>query len=118
MDQATVSMSVRKATDSASIVDIKGEVNSQSENVLTDAYTQASAGGVHTIILNFSGMEYMNSSGIGLIVTLLIRANRQGQSLLAVGLSEHYQHIFELTRLNEAIPIYADEAEALAAAAR
>ena len=57
----------------------------------------------------------MNSSGIGLLVTLLVRANRQKQRLLACGLSEHYQQIFELTRLNEAIGIYNSETEALAA---
>ena len=55
----------------------------------------------------------MNSSGIGLLVTFLIRANRQKQHLLAYGLSEHYRHIFELTRLDEAIGIYTTEAEAL-----
>ena len=58
----------------------------------------------------------MNSSGIGLIVTLLIRVNRQKQRLLAFGLSEHYQHIFELTRLNDAIKTYDNESTALAAA--
>jgi anti-sigma B factor antagonist len=57
----------------------------------------------------------MNSSGIGLLVTLLIRANRQKQRLLASGLSEHYRQIFELTRLNEAITIYPTEKEALEA---
>jgi len=77
---------------------------------------QASAGNVHAIILNFTGLEYMNSSGIGLLVTLLIRAQRQRQRLLAYGLSEHYRQIFELTRLNEAIGIYSSEAEALAGA--
>ena len=56
----------------------------------------------------------MNSSGIGLIVTLLIRAKGRGQRLLAVGLTEHYKHIFELTRLDEAIRIYDSEADALA----
>ena len=80
-----------------------------------DAYTQASTDGTRAIILNFSDLEYMNSSGIGLLITFLIRANRQGQQLLAFGLNEHYQHIFELTRLNEVIQIYDTEAEALAA---
>jgi anti-sigma B factor antagonist len=61
----------------------------------------------------------MNSGGIGLLVTLLIRANRHAspQRLAAVGLSEHYRHIFELTRLNEAIRLYPTEADALHAAA-
>jgi anti-sigma B factor antagonist len=50
-------------------------------------------------------------------VTLLIRAKRQNQRLVACGLSEHYQQIFQLTRLNEAITIFPGEAEALAALA-
>jgi anti-sigma B factor antagonist len=70
---------------------------------------------VRYIILNFSDLEYMNSSGIGLLVTLLIRANRQNQRLLAYGLSEHYRQIFELTRLDEAIMIYENEEASLAA---
>jgi anti-sigma B factor antagonist len=115
MSKANVTMTVRKAHDSVSIVDIQGEINAFAENALMDAYTQAGAGGARAIILNFSRLEYMNSSGIGLLVTLLIRANRQKQSLLAYGLSEHYRQIFELTRLNEAIRIYPSEAEALAA---
>ena len=114
MTQGNVTMTVRKAGDDASVGDIRGDVNAGAENALNDAFTQASAGGVHTIILNFSELEYMNSTGIGLLVTLLIRVNRQGQRLMAVGLSEHYQHIFELTRLNEAIPVFDDEAAAIA----
>jgi anti-sigma B factor antagonist len=58
----------------------------------------------------------MNSSGIGLLVTLLIRANRQGQRIGAFGLSDHYRDIFELTRLDEAIKLYDDEPAALTAA--
>ena len=116
MPIANVTLNVRRVADQASIVDIQGEVNAFAESALMDAYSQASSGGVRAIILNFSGLEYMNSSGIGLLVTLLIRVNRQGQRLLAFGLSEHYRHIFELTRLNEAIRIYDTEADALAAA--
>ena len=116
MPQAKVIMNVRKISNQASIVDIQGEVTAFAENVLMDAYTQASSGDVGAIILNFSQLEYMNSSGIGLLVTLLIRVKRQNQRLLACGLNEHYQQIFELTRLNEAIGIYNTEAEALAAA--
>ncbi len=58
----------------------------------------------------------MNSGGIGLLVTLLVRAQRQRQRVLAYGLSEHYRQIFELTRLDEAIGIHDTEDEALAAA--
>ena len=116
MTQVKVTINVRKVNDASSVVDIVGEVNSFAENALMDAYTVASTGGCRAIILNFNGLEYMNSGGIGLLVTLLIRVNRQGQRLMAFELSEHYRHIFELTRLNEAIPVFDSESEALSAA--
>ncbi len=117
MSKPNLRLSVRPLGGGCCAIDLFGEVTAFAENSLMDAYTQATGAGATTLLLNFSGLEYMNSSGIGLLVTLLIRANRHTprQRLLAVGLSEHYRQIFELTRLNEAIGIYATEAEALAA---
>ena len=114
MEPTQLSMKVRNLNSKVSIVDIEGEITSAAENILMDAYTQATSAGAHDILLNFTNLEYMNSSGIGLLVTLLIRINRQKQRLSVFGLSEHYRQIFELTRLDEAINIYPDETEALA----
>jgi anti-sigma B factor antagonist len=115
MSKANITTNVRRI-DGVSVIDIGGEVNAQAEDALAAAYAEASQNGVKAVVLNFSGMEYMNSSGIGLLVTVLIRAQRAKQKLLACGLNEHYQQIFALTRLNEAISIYGSEAEAVAAA--
>ena len=117
MEAPAVRMDVRQAGNGVAVVDIKGEVTAACEPVLMAAYEEAEAGGARRLVLNFGGLEYMNSGGIGMLVTLLVRANRQRQELAAFGLSDHYREIFELTRLDEAITIYADEAEALAAAA-
>ena len=113
MDTQKATMTIRKINTDASAIDISGDVSAAAENILMDAYTQLSTAGVRIIILNFQNLAYMNSSGIGLLVTLLIRANRNKQRLLAVCLSDHYRQIFELTRLNEAIGIYDTEAEAV-----
>ena len=80
-----------------------------------EAFVAAVDGGARTIVLDFAGLEYMNSGGIGLLVTMLVRAKRQGQRLLAVGLSDHYREIFSLIRLDEAIGIHDDANAALAA---
>ena len=117
MAQAQVTVDVRDGSETASIIDVRGELTSAAEARLMDAYTRANDRGVRVIILNMAGLEYMNSSGIGLLVTLLIRMNRQKQKLLTYGLSEHYRHIFELTRLTDAIGMYETEPEALKAAA-
>jgi anti-sigma B factor antagonist len=116
MNQGTVVMGVRRIGDRVSVVDVAGEINAQSEAVLMDAYNQASEGATRALVLNFEALEYMNSGGIGLLVTLLVRANRQKQRLLAYGLNDHYRQIFELTRLDEAIHIHDSEEEAVAAA--
>ena len=115
MPPVQLSLSVRRGSDTANLIDIQGQVTAAAETALAETYDRASSGGARTVILNFSGLEYMNSSGIGLLVTLLIRANRQGHRLFAVGLSHHYRDIFELTRLNEAIRIFDSEALAIEA---
>src|SRR3954452_24231767 len=115
MAEATATMEVRKPDESIGVIDIKGDITANSEETLMDAWSQAGEG-TRAVILNFSGLEYMNSGGIGLLVTLLVRANRARQRLLAFGLTEHYRQIFSLTRLDEAIGIYETEAEAVAAA--
>jgi anti-sigma B factor antagonist len=113
MAEATATFDVRRK-GTAGVVDIQGDVTAGSEEVLMQAYE--GAGDVTAVILNFAGLSYMNSGGIGLLVTLLVRAKRRSQRLLAFGLSEHYRQIFELTRLDEAIGIHDTEQDALAAA--
>jgi anti-sigma B factor antagonist len=114
--QPKAKVRVRKAGQVTCILDIEGELTAFAEDTLMAAYNQACDAGVRHVILNFEELEYMSSSGIGLLVTLLIRVQRRQQRLLAYGLSQHYRHILELTRLSEAIAVYSSEAQALAGA--
>jgi anti-sigma B factor antagonist len=116
MAELAVTMTTRRVGDSVGVIDIKGDVTAACEGVLMEAYKEAGGEKAKHVLLNFSGLEYMNSGGIGMLVTLLVRANRQGQKLHAYGLNEHYRQIFELTRLDDAIGIYDTEPDALAAA--
>jgi anti-sigma B factor antagonist len=116
MNIEDATMGVRAVNDRVSVLDIRGEVTTASEHVLSDAYARASTPTTKAVVLNFTALEYMNSGGIGMLVTLLVRANRQRQKLLAYGLNQHYRQIFELTRLDEAIGIHDSEAAALTAA--
>ena len=118
MSVPALSMDVRRVGESIAIVDIKGDVTAACEPVLMSAYEAAGGASASKLVLNFAGLEYMNSGGIGMLVTLLVRANRQRQELAAFGLSEHYREIFELTRLDEAITIYDSEESALVGAVK
>ena len=110
-------LAVRTATPDVRVIAIAGDLTAASEDVLMDAYARIDDHGVRAVVLDFTALDYMNSGGIGLLVTLLVRAQRAGREVLAFGLSEHYRQIFELTRLDEAIGIHDDEGGALAAAA-
>ena len=105
---------VRRISPHAAVIEMRGDVTSSSEGDLVAAFERAAGGATAVIGLDFHPLEYMNSGGIGLLVTLLVRANRQRQRLVAFGLNDHYRQIFSLTRLDEAITLHDGEAEALA----
>ena len=71
MPDAATSFDVREASETARVIAIEGDITAQSEEVLMDAYGRASGDGVRSIVLDFTGLQYMNSGGIGLLVTLL-----------------------------------------------
>lgn len=95
------------------IIDLHGEINGAVETDLNAAYQQAESRSPSTIILNFSDSNYINSTGIALIVGLLARARRDKRQLVVFGLSEHYQEIFSITRLADFMNIFPDEVSAL-----
>ena len=115
MTTATTTTTADRIDEWTIVIRVRGDVTAASEQPLMAAYSQAGEK-TRAIVLDFAGLDYMNSGGIGLLVTLLVRANRQKQKLLACGLNEHYKQIFELTRLDEAIGIHDSEAAALVAA--
>jgi len=118
MTQHKLSTVVRRASPFANVIDIEGDITSFSEGSLMDAYAEATQGNVRTIIFNFSGLGYMNSLGIGMLVALLVRARRDNKNIVGYGLSDHYKKIFELTRMDQVIPVFETEVVALAKAER
>jgi anti-sigma B factor antagonist len=105
---------VRTADGAVGVIELHGDVTAACEDELMSAYRAASGEGTRGIVLDFTGLDYMNSSGIGLLVTLLVRAKRGHQQVSAFGLSDHYRQIFELTRLDEVISVHTREDEAVA----
>lgn len=117
MTTPAVHTTVRRVRNDAVVIDLAGDVTAAAEPDLLAAWSEASDGGTRLVALNFTGLDYMNSGGIGLLVTLLVRANRSRQRLVAYGLPDHYRQIFGLTRLDEAIGLHDTEAGALSAPA-
>lgn len=114
MTETMLTTKVHQAEEGVTVIELTGDVTPAVEEELMAAYDQA--GTDDSVILDFGGLEYMNSGGIGLLVTLLVRAQRASQPLLAHGLSDHYRQIFTLTRLDDVIELHPDRGTALRAA--
>jgi anti-sigma B factor antagonist len=95
------------------VLDLRGEINGFAQEVLDAAYAEADAKDTKTILLNFEEVDYINSTGIALIVGLLAKARVSKRRLVAFGLSDHYVEIFEITRLSDFMSVFPDEESAI-----
>ena len=95
------------------VIDLHGEIDTFAEDVLDSAYTEATTVTPNAVLLNFEDVDYMNSTGIALIVALLTRARQCELRLITSGLSDHYVEIFRVTRLADFIGIFADVESAI-----
>jgi anti-anti-sigma factor len=99
----------------ASIIDLSGEIDRSTGDALTAAYLEATDRNESSVLLGFTDVAYINSTGIAVIVGLLAQARAQGRTITAFGLSDHYKDIFEITRLSDFMPIADDEERAVSA---
>jgi anti-anti-sigma factor len=95
------------------VLDLRGEINGFAQEALDAAYSEAESNDPETILLNFEGVDYINSTGIALIVGLLAKARASHKRLLACNLSEHYVEIFNITRLSDFMSVFPDEESAV-----
>jgi anti-anti-sigma factor len=84
---------------------LTGRIDRDGDDVLNTAYSQASVLGRGEIVMDFAPTDYINSTGIALIVRLLAQARRDGRPVRARGLSAHYREIFRITRLSDFITL-------------
>ena len=111
--QATV-----RERDGVAVIDLTGDLNSSAEDALNEAYAEATGSGAGAVVLNFERAEYINSTGIALIVGLLAQARANRVDVKAFGLSDHYREIFEITRLADFMTIADNENGAVDGAER
>ncbi len=93
------------ATADVAQVALTGRIDRDAATTLDQAYRAAAETGATKVELDFGSVDYINSTGIALIVGLLGRARADSREVLAAGLTQHYQHIFEITRLSDFITI-------------
>jgi len=88
---------------------LSGRVDRDAEEGLLTAFTSVAEGatvaGIERVVLDFHEATYINSSGLAAIVALLADARGRGITVAARGLTDHYRHLFEITRLSDLIEV-------------
>jgi anti-sigma B factor antagonist len=96
----------------AAVIELSGDIDGSAAAILTAAYAEAVNGdspeSLGTVVLDFAAVDYINSTGIALIVSVLARARAERRKVVACGLSAHYREIFDITRLSDFIELFPD----------
>jgi anti-anti-sigma factor len=100
--------------DDGALVTLSGTVNRASKEALERAYEEG-AKFAGRVLLDFRGVDYINSTGIAVIVGILAMARAENLVVAGFGLTEHYREVFNITRLADFMTIYDDETAAVAA---
>lgn len=101
-------------SDSGPLVVMSGTVNRAAKEALEAAYDEATRM-EGRVLLDFRGVDYINSTGIAVIVGILAMARAEDRVVAAFGLTDHYREVFNITRLADFMTIYDDETAAVAA---
>ena len=92
-----------------------GDISSVSKDAIVGTYQALDKASNKRILLDFKGVEYLNSSGIALVIQVLMEANKSGQSVAICGLTPHFTKVFTMVGITKYATIYADEGAALSA---
>ena len=97
------------------VLRFEGDIASTSKDAVLGAYQALQKDAAKLILLDFSKVDYINSSGIALVIQLLIEAASAEQKVYAFGLSTHFTKVFTMVGITKYAGLFASEAEALAA---
>lgn len=97
----------------AQVLSPKGEIDMARSPVLRKAIGEAMKSKPATLLLDLSGVPYMDSSGLATLVEALQNARKAQLSLLLCGLTPRVRSILEIARLNSVFTLHESRAAAL-----
>jgi anti-sigma B factor antagonist len=97
------------------VLRFEGDMASTSKDAVLGAYQALPKESANLILLDFTKVDYINSSGIALVIQLLIEATNAGQKVCIFGLSAHFSKVFTMVGIHNYAGLFATENEALAA---
>jgi anti-anti-sigma factor len=111
--KARVEQLTSPAGHPVAVLRFEGDIASTSKNAVIGTY-QSLPKGTSLVLLDFTRVDYINSSGIALVIQLLIEASNSGQKVCAFGLTPHFTKVFTMVGIPKYAGIFPTQAEALA----
>ena len=96
------------------VLRFEGDISSASREAVVGAYQSLAKDKVRIVLLDFSKVDYINSSGIALVIQVMIEASGAGQKVHVFGLSAHFQKVFAMVGITKYAHLYPDQTAALA----
>ena len=97
---------------SVSVLRFSGDISSTSRDTVLGAYGKIAKD--RPVLLDFCRVDYINSSGIALVIQMMMEANKTGQEICAFGLTPHFQKVFTMVGITKYARLYPDENSAKA----
>jgi anti-sigma B factor antagonist len=103
------------AGHAVTVLRFEGDIASTSKDAVLGAYQALPKGTIKQVLLDFTKVDYINSSGIALVIQLLMEAANAGQKVYAFGLSAHFTKVFTMVGITKYAGLFPGQTEALAA---
>ena|SRR5665213_1550563 len=95
------------------VLRLSGDMSSNSHDALFGSYATAPKG--QPVLLDFTKTDYINSSGIALVIQVMMEAAKASQKVAAFGLTPHFEKVFTMVGITKYAHLYKDQATAVAA---
>lgn len=103
--------------DSHSIVDVNGEIDVYTAPKLREKLIELVSEGSYDVVVNLEGVDFLDSTGLGVLVGALKRVKAHDGSLSLVCTQDKILKIFKITGLTKVFPIHRSVDEAVGSAA-
>lgn len=110
----TLTVTPRTIDDTTTILDLDGEVDVYTAPMLKEAMTKQVDGGKKNLVVNLQKVEYLDSTGLGILIGGVKRLREIQGTLRMFGASPRITRIFDITGLNAIFDVYPTEQDALA----
>ena len=113
--KARVDQLTSPAGHPVAVLRFEGDIASTSKEAVLGTYQALPKETSKLVLLDFSKVDYINSSGIALVIQMMIEASDSAQKIYAFGLSAHFTKVFTMVGIPNYAQLYSSQDEALAA---